>query len=110
MHEVGSNYIDAEPLKRRAENALVDAYKTLYQRLTRTNKVNPKLHILDNEAPTMLKKVIKQRCILQLAQTDTHWQNLAERAISILSGVDKNFPIELWDRLIPQAVLTLNLL
>jgi len=28
MHEVGSNYIDAEPLKSRAENALVNAYLT----------------------------------------------------------------------------------
>jgi hypothetical protein len=33
MHEVGSNYIDAEPLKSRAENALVDAYETLSFRL-----------------------------------------------------------------------------
>ena len=83
------------------------------------NKVNPKLHILDNEAPTILKMVIKQRCTVQLAPPDTHRRNLAERAIqtfkghfiSILSGgVDKNFPMELWDRLVPQAVLTLNLL
>ncbi len=55
---------------------------------------------------------------MQLVPPDTHRSNLAERAIqtfknhfiSILSGVDKNFPIRLWDRLLPQAVLTLNLL
>jgi hypothetical protein len=112
MHEVGSNYIDAEPLKSRAENELVKAYETLYERLTRTNKVTPKLHVLDNEAPTILKKVIKLQCTMQLAPPDTHRRNLAERAIqtfkghfiSVLSGVDKNFPMEIWDRLIPQML------
>ena len=55
---------------------------------------------------------------MQLTPPDTHRSNLAERAIqtfknhfvSILAGVDPNFPIKLWDRLLPQAVLTLNLL
>jgi len=118
MYEVGSNYIDAEPLKSRAENKLVKAYDILYERLTKNGKVKPKLHILDNEAPTVLKKVIKQRCKMQLAPPDTHRRNLAERAIqtfkahfiSVLSGVDKDFPMHIWDRLIPQTVLTLNLL
>ena len=49
---------------------------------------------------------------------DNHQRNLAERAIetfknhfkSILAGVDDSFPIRLWDRLLPQAILTLNLL
>jgi hypothetical protein len=49
---------------------------------------------------------------------DTHRQNLAEQAIqtfkshflAILAGVDPMFPMKLWDRLVPQAVLTLNLL
>ncbi len=30
--------------------------------------------------------------------------------ISVLSGVDPSFPMELWDRLVPQMVITLNLL
>jgi hypothetical protein len=49
---------------------------------------------------------------------DTHWQNLAEQAIqtfkshflAILEEVDTSFPMTLWDRLVPQVVLTLNLL
>jgi hypothetical protein len=44
--------------------------------------------------------------------------NLAERAIQtfknhfkvVIVGVDKTFPMQLWDRLLPQLVLTLNLL
>jgi len=30
--------------------------------------------------------------------------------VSVLAGVDANFPVHLWCRLIPQAILTLNLL
>jgi hypothetical protein len=49
---------------------------------------------------------------------DTHRQNLAEQAIqifkshflAILAGVDPSFLMTLWDRLVLQAILTLNLL
>jgi hypothetical protein len=76
------------------------------------------MHILDNEALVEFKKEIKKNCNLQLVSPDTHRQNLAERAIqtfkshfiSILAGVDPAFPMSLWDCLLPQAVLTLNLL
>ena len=80
--------------------------------------VRPKLHILDNEASAAFKVAIKENCELQLVPPDTHQRNLAERAIqtfkshfiAILAGVDPSFPMNLWDRLIPQAVMTLNLL
>jgi hypothetical protein len=47
-----------------------------------------------------------------------HRQNAAERSIRTfkeqfvagLSSVDPNFPLHLWDRLLPQAEITLNLL
>jgi hypothetical protein len=47
---------------------------------------------------------------------NNHRQNLAERAIqtfknhfkAILAGVDDSFPMQLWDKLVPQTVLTLN--
>ncbi len=76
------------------------------------------MHILDNEAWVEFKNEIKENCNLQLVPPDTHRRNLAERAIqtfkshfiSILAGVDPAFPMSLWDRLLPQAVLTLNLL
>ena len=63
--------------------------------------------------------ILKQEHIdFQLAPPRVHQQNAAERAICTfknhfiagLCSADKNFPIELWDRLIPQSVLTLNLL
>ncbi len=76
------------------------------------------VHILDNEASAQFKEEIQKNCDLQMVPPDTHWQNLAEQAIqtfkshflAILAGVDPSFPMTLWDRLVPQAVLTLNLL
>ncbi len=55
MCEVDGNYIDMEPMKRRTSEALVHTYLTLWERLTRTKVITPKLHILDNEAPEALK-------------------------------------------------------
>ena len=98
--------------------SLIAAYKTLWTRLTASRKVTPKMHILDNEASEAFKREITKKCKYQLVPPDTHRQNLAERAIqtfkshfiAILSGVDESFSMPLWDRLIPQMVLTLNLL
>jgi hypothetical protein len=112
MCEVDSNHIDAEPMKSRTAESLVQTYLTLWNQLISTKVITPKLHILDNKAPEALRQAIKDHCKMQLAPPDTHRSNLAERAIqtfknhfvSILSGVDKSFPIKLWDRLLPQAV------
>ena len=76
------------------------------------------MHVLDNEASTNFKAAINRNCNLQLILPDTHRHNLAERAIqtfkshfiAILAGVDPTFPMNLWDRLVPQSVVTLNLL
>ena len=116
--EVDGNFIDAEPMKNRSEGAMIKAYITLWTRLTASGTIKPKTHILDNEASAEFKKEIQKNCAIQLVPQDNHQRNLAERAIqtfkshfkSILAGVDDSFPMRLWDRLLPQAVLTLNLL
>ena len=56
--------------------------------------------------------------MLELTPPGCHRRNLAEIGIiffkkhllSILLGVDKSFPTHLWDKLLPEAELTLNLL
>lgn len=76
------------------------------------------MHILDNEASQAFKNEIRKNCTLQLVPPNTHQRNFVERAIqtfkshfiAILPGVDKDFPMQLWDRLVPQTVITLNLL
>ncbi len=106
-----------QTMKNRSEGAMIKAYQTLWTRLTASRTVKPKTHILDNEASTEFKKEIQKNCTIQLVPPDNHRRNLAERAIqtfkshfkSILAGVDDSFPMRLWDRLLPQAVLTLNL-
>jgi hypothetical protein len=54
----------------------------------------------------------------QLVPPHDHQWNIAETAIkvfktqfiSILCGADMDFPLHLWDRLLPQAEHTLNML
>ena len=56
--------------------------------------------------------------MIQLVPPDNHRRNLAEQAIqtfknhfkAVLTGVDGTFPMRLWDKLLPQTILTLNLL
>ena len=118
IFEIDSNYIDAEPLKDSSDTSLIQAYQTIWKRLTASGVVKPKVHILDNEVSLKFKDEIKENCAMQLVPPDTHRRNLAERAIqtfkshfiAILSGVDESFPMPLWDRLLPQTVMTLNML
>ena len=79
----------------------------------------PNLCILDNEASDELKNAFTLKEITyQLVPPHCHRANAAERAIqtfkshfkSILALLDPTFPISEWDRLLPQAEITLNLL
>jgi hypothetical protein len=62
-------------------------------------------------------EIIKD-CTIQLVPPNNHRRNLVERAIqtfknhfkATLAGVVDSFPMQLWDKLLPQTVLTLNLL
>ena len=74
---------------------------------------------MDNECSDELKSAIHKTDIkLQLVPPHIHRANTAERVIqtwkqhfkSGLASIDPNFPLREWDRLIPQAEITLNLL
>jgi hypothetical protein len=116
--EVDGNFIDAEPMKDKLEGAMIKVYTTLWLRLTSSSTVKPTTHILDNEASEEHKRVTQKNCKIQLVPPDIHRRNLAEQAIQtfknhfkdILVGVNDTFPMRLWDRLLPQTILTLNLL
>ena len=73
--------------------------------------------MLDNECSTILKDYIHDKNItLQKTPSAVHRRNAAERAIQTfknhfvagLCSTDPQFPLHLWDRLLPQATLTLN--
>ena len=117
--ELDGNYIDAEPLKTKGTQSLINAYQAIFNRWKTTKVINPNWHILDNEAPDAFKQAIREnKCRVELTPADQHRRNAAERAIqtfkghfiSVLAGVSDDFPIHRWDELIPQTVLTLNLL
>ena len=117
--ELDGNYIDGEPLQSRSAKALTKAYQAIFQRWKATGVICPNWHILDNEAPAELKQAIREnKCRVELTPADQHRRNAAERAIqtfkghfiSVLAGVDNSFPINQWDELLPQTILTLNLL
>ena len=77
------------------------------------------MYIMDNEMSTELKtKLAKYSIAYQLVPPHIHRRNAAERAIqafkhhflATLSSCDPDYPAAEWDRLLPQAEITLNLL
>ena len=118
MYDYDSNAILAEPIRNRTGPEIVRACTTLHSLLIKRG-LQPKFHMLDNEASLALQAAITNNNIeFQLAPPHIHRRNAAERAIRTfknhfiagLCSTDSNFPMHLWCRLIPQALLTLNLL
>jgi hypothetical protein len=112
------NYVKVIPMKSRSASEWVKAYDTVHQELT-VKGFKPKLQTLDNEASTALKNFFTVNDIsYQLVPPHCHRRNAAESAIRTfkehfvagLSSVYPAFPLHLWDRLLPQAEITLNLL
>ena len=119
MVEIDSNAILVEPMTTRKDREMQRAYKALLKRLKRAG-ITPRKHILDNEVSTAMKDMIKDELHMQLELVPPHChrRNAAEVAIrnfkthflSVLAGTADDFPMSLWDRLLPQTEITLNLL
>jgi hypothetical protein len=118
LYHYGSNAILVQPMKNRSDAEVLRAYGALYENLTACG-LKLSLNILDNEASKALKKAItKTGATYQLVEPGNHRVNAAEWAIRTfknhfvagLCSTYPQFPVSLWDQLIPQAVLTLNLL
>jgi hypothetical protein len=118
IYDYDSNAILCEPMKKRCDSEALRAYEHLYQELIQHGS-KPTLNIMDNEASTAIKRAIRDSgAKYQLVEPHNHRVNAAERAIRTfknhliagLASTDPRFPIALWDKLLTQAVLTLNLL
>jgi hypothetical protein len=118
VYDYDSNAILAEPMKNRQGKSIVAAYQTIHTLLV-SRGLRPILQRLDNEASSLLRNFLQKEHIdFQLVPPHNHRRNAAERAIrtfknhfvTILCGTDPNFLLHLWDRLIPQTLVTLNLL
>jgi hypothetical protein len=77
------------------------------------------LHVLDNECSNDMKKASQKANVeFQLVPRHTHRRNAAGRAVCMfknhlcagIATCDPNFPSQEWDRFLPQATITLNLL
>ncbi len=118
LFKIDSNAILVEAMKNRSVGEMIRAYLVLVNRLCNAG-VTPKMHILDNECSEEFKaQICKNIMTFQLVPPHDHQRNIAEKAIqtfkghfiSILCGTDKDFPLHLWCRLLPQAEHTLNTL
>jgi hypothetical protein len=118
VYDYDSNFIFAQPFRNRTAPCLLAAFTALHKRLCLAG-LRPKLQRLDNECSASLKAFMTDEGIdYQLVPPAVHRRNAAERAIRTfqnhfiagLCSVDKDFPLHLWDHLLPQAELTLNLL
>ncbi len=116
MVEIDSNAILVKPINSRNEHKLARAYRVLMKRLQHAGIV-PKKHILDNKISEATKTIIKDeyQMAMELVPPGCHRRNAAEVAIrnfilSVLAGTAEDFPPSLWDRLLPQTEISLNLL
>jgi hypothetical protein len=113
-----SNSILVEPMKNQSDAEQLRAYWAILQQLSAHNM--PKHHWMDNEASAALKTLLTKEYIMdyQLVLPHIHCRNAAERAICTfknhfiagLCSTHLHFPLRLWDKLLPQAEITLNLL
>jgi hypothetical protein len=118
LYDYDINAILAQPIKDRTAPELLKAFQVMEQELV-TRGLKPKLVKLDNDASKLLKTYLHQQDItFQLVPPYSHRPNSAERAIRsfkdhLIAGLcstDKSFSMHLWGRLLPQAVMTLNML
>jgi hypothetical protein len=118
LYDYDSNSIFSQPFKNRTVKCILEAYKILHAHLTQVG-LKSRLQRLDNECSKILKNCMYEKEVdFQLVPPGMHRRNATERAIHTfqnhfiagLCSVDKAFLLYLWDKLLPQAEITLNLL
>ena len=114
-----SNTLLQDPFVNRKDKHRIRAYTSIMQRSAdRGHHVD--VQILDNEFSTDFKKtIVEDWCATyQLVPPNLHRRNVAERAIrtfkayflAVLAGLYPNFPKFMWDNLLIQTELNINLL
>ena len=114
-----SNTIIQAPFVNRKENHRIRTYNSMMQKLADRGH-HVEVQIMDNKVSAEFKKTIVKDWgdSYQLVPPNVHRINVAERAIrtvkahflEILAGVDSYFPKYMWDNLLVQTELTINLL
>ena len=116
--DMDTGYIYGVPIKSRKPKELIRAYNEAYIALVKCG-FEPVLHRIDNEtSDTLIDAIEEKQLDYEYMPKANHRRNPAERAIqtykshfiSIINGVDKEFPPDAWDLLMAQTNITLNLL
>lgn len=112
----GYIYLGAMPSK--SGPHYVKAYEHMLRHFSDL-KIRPTIQRLDNETSSVLETFLRKEGItIQYVPPHNHRANHAERAIrdvknymlAMLAGAHGDFPMELWDELLPQLSLVLNVL
>ncbi len=116
---MAGNLILQQAFATKADEHRIPTFNVIMTRLTAQGP-SVDLNIRENEASADFKWVITEtwRAKFQLVLLDMHCRNKAKQMIrhfkdhflSILTGVNATFLPSLWDLLLPQAKLTINLL
>ena len=118
MYHYETNAILVKAIANVDDRSIFDAYKEIFETLE-AKGYKPKMNVMDNQAKKYIKKFLtKKECGLQLVEPHNHRVNAAERVIqtfkdafiAALATTDRDFPLQLWDRLAPQVQDTLNLI
>lgn len=107
-----------ESMKSWNENEIIRVHNILIKCL-KARGFQPKKQILHNEISKTHEKAIEKHGMgVERVPKEAHQCNITEKAIQttknhlkdILAGCDDSFPMYLWDRLLPHAELTFNLI
>ena len=113
-----SNYIFATPIKDTTDTSILTAFTDIFEEL-KDKGHKPTFNITDNQAAKQIKWYLKQEeSEYQIVEPKNHQVNAAEWAIQMFKNhfirglcvTDVNWPLQLWDQLTTQAVITCNLL
>ena len=115
---VFNNYIHVVPMASRKAKDVAQAHVAMYKWLADLGH-RPTMQRMDNEFSESLHKILTDLQLqVEFVPPNNHRANKAERAIqdvknhliAMLATAAKDFPLELWDEMLPQLNITINLL
>ena len=110
--------LSQSPISNLRDETIIGAFDNVFQDL-KSKGLKPSFNVTDNQAATPIKAYLqKEETSWQFVEPNNHRVNAAERAIQtfknhFISGLcttDSDWPLQLWDNLTEQALITLNLL
>ena len=113
-YDYNTNYIFAIPIKKVTDEAIIEAFKEVFQEL-KDKGHKPTFNVTNNQAKKPIKAFLRtENCDWQFVEPTNHHVNAAERAIQtfkthFISGMcstDVKWPFQLWNTMTEQAVIT----